>query len=1612
MSQSNLFVVNQATTVVAASAAVNAVKINRGSNLDSSVVSVGPAITTVSSFRRASVPAPAVAEAFSRLVCSPVFGGVGCFEKMLVDLGVRSLFGNEFSFLSVRALMSSIRIVGVEEAFFKALPADRAVILRIANTAGESVTMSDLLDTGNHIEVVKRERPSGEYMMLLQQHEEYTIWYATLGLVFWQRFPFFAYRFFSSPIDEANREIVPVTNVIESFLVSRAEESDDSQHFRSPNPPYHGCFDVALGCNGLGSVLELHTNSFNSVRQIDDFLDSSEKRNNFRSELERVKPAFIVKVYYLLQSDGMPSNVMQGISSLAYTSTADNRNHISWCERSQDLTTSCFLVSHTTQYQEWYVSGEFLFWKQSPFFYHSFFSMGPASEGRSYGSFSQTFDRDAVYTNLGEAPMPELPMLGGAKRVVTEYLFGARSGSYDSFWGPEGLPRQVISTAVPFDFENGCFRTSRPTRLQRHFPTSARRLKEEVDYHCPIYSLVPVRGELTVNAVERFFGLHPVSGIEMQARFSGFEQVWGGDYSRDALNKMQSTIAYNRFADTRGNRRVPNWESEAHERALRLHSLAIMDQRGQRYLNFMYKAWTIYFLDQYHSEFVRNHPTAEIISGEAAPVAILPADLDIRFGSCIMDVLRPVDNPEQDFWDPVVLGELDSGERQFLDAEGLSNEAILAWVYLQYYGARSWLPRVRYENVQYQNPCGQFIGHQVRKLFIHWGNRRPSLSVDEILGRDAASPRNTFLNQVVLRGGVIQQLLFSIISLAHCGGDAQNALEMVMYRSAGFHIRSTPGRRENARQGTVSAFGSNTLYLPRDRSITAYIDALRHHMVVPGEIRTITSMPGREFIWWSLQPNFSLAASLNWATTAYSLNGAVWRRYDNPGQRTPASHLNAHVMALTDRLTDIELNPWAQAQGNACALMYGYRPRDTTFFSTGMFVEPLWQDYVCPYLVTCYADMWTLQLLPSHMMLPLPDTIPLWPSNEPRPIAGLMDDVTSMRLCRDLEPLRGYNWVQDGGMTFSAQHLVAVGTPEGWRYQGQDPHVRGGVRAVPFMFEPNPVDIPFNIEWMGPMNSFFADFILPGSFKTYDFTTNRVRAFSIYSTINDRTSAGARHQSRAWYELGHEATLRSLAVTYISPFGISRQLEAINEYSLVALGDSNDGTYMGFGTIANRDYAGISSFAGSSFIGADGTGPAPPSTRFPAFLANHDPPATNWLQRSAPNRNSSSNNNNNRTGTIARTKAATDKLRKAMAPQAGRVEYTSHNPATKQAVNVKLPPKQVRFVYPGAHGLSEVPQSGYINDYSGAGDNQTASAVNSERAPDKYAPKSILSGPAPVTEFNRPNLDYSAALQTPRVRSPPIAPPPPPPAPRRNITLTESRRGITENQPQNVQFKSPFAAELEERARGRLNRIGSGGPTIRRRTGQTPPGWIPPVVFDDNRFKALSVEDPRGEAEEVVYDTSGEPMIPAGRRRRMLREQKRQEIAKSNDELLAKVEQALLAKEEVLSATQAQESEKDLFELTDDDKPQPVYGRGRRVAVRSNQPVPDVTEFNDSSSAAVQTQYVLGTPGENDTFTRLSSEVPLSLDGSGNVVPASGQGYHLQPGGAGGNISGIGEPEN
>jgi len=198
MSQSNLFVVNQATTVVAASAAVNAVKINRGSNLDSSVVSVGPAITTVSSFRRASVPAPAVAEAFSRLVCSPVFGGVGCFEKMLVDLGVRSLFGNEFSFLSVRALMSSIRIVGVEEAFFKALPADRAVILRIANTAGESVTMSDLLDTGNHIEVVKRERPSGEYMMLLQQHEEYTIWYATLGLVFWQRFPFFAYRFLFS----------------------------------------------------------------------------------------------------------------------------------------------------------------------------------------------------------------------------------------------------------------------------------------------------------------------------------------------------------------------------------------------------------------------------------------------------------------------------------------------------------------------------------------------------------------------------------------------------------------------------------------------------------------------------------------------------------------------------------------------------------------------------------------------------------------------------------------------------------------------------------------------------------------------------------------------------------------------------------------------------------------------------------------------------------------------------------------------------------------------------------------------------------------------------------------------------------------------------------------------------------------------------------------------------------------------------------------------------------------------------------------------------------------------------------------------------------------------
>nr|BBB86782.1 putative structural protein [Rosellinia necatrix fusagravirus 2] len=345
----------------------------------------------------------------------------------------------------------------------------------------------------------------------------------------------------------------------------------------------------------------------------------------------------------------------------------------------------------------------------------------------------------------------------------------------------------------------------------------------------------------------------------------------------------------------------------------------------------------------------------------------------------------------------------------------------------------------------------------------------------------------------------------------HAGSSFWAAHDMLMYRTVLYKPSDSPAALENAPNSALDSFAQRGLHLPRDLSATAYFDVFRGMATLPGDAPELSGIMGlqrNKWIWHCIYACHANAVAINWASFAYSMCGFEWAPLtsNTPTPRRVLRNL------MTTRLREYEITPWMTVSATATGYMYGFAPMNSTLRSTDQEAAPgVWQNNLPIYLANPYHEAWALETIPRHMVLPLKNGTPTWPTSSPLPmINGYERLAPKVRLGGDSAVDFGLPFLAEGGFTANAQYMVAVGTRDSlngtprWRTDGayRDDLVLGSW-DTPHQYEWPTNPSRHRPTWMAPSNSIFGNYIVPGSIRSYNSSTHSVKAVGITCVAAD-----------------------------------------------------------------------------------------------------------------------------------------------------------------------------------------------------------------------------------------------------------------------------------------------------------------------------------------------------------------------------------------------------------------------------------------------------------------------------------------------------------------------------
>jgi hypothetical protein len=775
---------------------------------------------------------------------------------------------------------------------------------------------------------------------------------------------------------------------------------------------------------------------------------------------------------------------------------------------------------------------------------------------------------------------PAIPALGGLRLTLSQLPATATSPKISEAWSPATFPRQMTHQKVSWNraLNAHVWATERISDFLRSFPVTSvnarlPKLFSEKLVSTLLFAPVDDRHHFVQADYTRRWEQRPYPRAFAPA-FAGLARLLDGDNSSESLKSADSVIAVNRFLDTRGNRQVERWEADQWPRWLGLADFANWSHRRQSYREASYRLWSRYLLARTKESLARTTP------GVTLAVPAPGTNIALTFVNAVPITGPNAISPEAPLWTDAAQSGLRQGTKQFVDAQGLSRgELIELLSALAPLTDSLAVARVR-ETVYVVPPPAaplpgvpaapaiparpptpvaihnDFIPPHARYLF---DNR-----TDEIFIHYGNSPIPDVATQAVIRANIHRApdankiaSIMRVLSTRHgAASDLDSGLEAVMYRGVGYVSDNLLNKRNNYTANEVIHSDGNWEYFScTNQTACAYFDTLRLPAPISQNCQYTLAMDSDELIQNSVLMCHARAVSLSWAAFAISMQGRSWQ--NRPGNE-PNQFVGNHVDVWLRTYGMENLNLWSTVHANAMGFMYGFAPSALTRTTEALSVRHFWDRFQTPYLVNHYLELWMVELIPSFMILPYADnentSHPTWEEGSPLPVSDFVSFQGDVQIGRDLKPLAGRSWLGDGGYHRNLQFYAAQGVNDVFRYEGQTPDFQNAFwqHQMVHQFPQNPANV--NPVWMAPRGSPFADFILPGSITTIDLTVNRTLAWGV--RLQPTTPRSDPIWQR-WYALSQQQANNSLMVNYVHPLRQKREIETLEDYSVLIWEESN-----------------------------------------------------------------------------------------------------------------------------------------------------------------------------------------------------------------------------------------------------------------------------------------------------------------------------------------------------------------------------------------------------------------------------------------------------------------------
>ncbi|QDM35289.1 hypothetical protein [Macrophomina phaseolina fusagravirus 1] len=779
-----------------------------------------------------------------------------------------------------------------------------------------------------------------------------------------------------------------------------------------------------------------------------------------------------------------------------------------------------------------------------------------------------------------------IPALGGVRHVLTEYMTGVLSSDLKTGWDPLRFPRQMTNIASDFKLFNRDedLGINRDNQYVRHFPKLMTSPQLPQFFVSTLRTLIAFKrndqkeyNHRVECKFDRIWEPNSPNVRPLQERFVGLSGVLSGSLDQVSLKAAEQVGAINRFLDSRGNRQVTRWEADQWGRWLRVANFAAFSGENFSYTQVAFRLWARFFACQAANAGNTSVRAVTPLQGTGVTLTFINA--------------RPVTgpnalNPEGPMWTDDAQDGLRMGTKQFIDAEGLSEPELIELLtcmlpfsdidhaaHLAYKkkdtdsnseGESSKGKGQELSNLQkFKNTHNLFLTGPTRyvfpngvdEIFIHYGNSDiPDANTQQRISESVfCDPSAATI------GSVIRYLATKHNAIR----DLEQGLEAVLYRGVVYKSDNITAKRENlGSKQYINADGNWQLHLPRDLTASAYFDALRVPLEPSPKIQYMLAMHPREVVQNSALVNHARAVSLNWASYALSMLGQQWGVA--PGTATN-QFIRNHVDVWLRQYGIENINIWSTLHANAMALQYGFAPSTFARSTEGLTVLNWWTDYQAPYLANPYHELWMMEMIPSHQLLPFYDedtpAHPTWVDGRPHPTTDFMSFQNWVEVARDLSPFSGRTWMSDGGATRNAQFYVAQGVKNQFRFQGGQPKFKLSRWTAQYQHQApqNPADQ--DPTWMEPINSPFADFLLPGSLPALNMSINRVYAWGVHMQADSTDPL----VSRRWHSLSIEEPNESLMINYIHPLKEKRQIESLHDYSIFIW--EKDNRYVGMTSV-------------------------------------------------------------------------------------------------------------------------------------------------------------------------------------------------------------------------------------------------------------------------------------------------------------------------------------------------------------------------------------------------------------------------------------------------------------